>query len=220
MKSLLKGLLGLAALALPGRKAQVAVTVAGAAVELLPDDKPAELVTVPGAVPLPSPSPSAPLVLLDGVVKPLVYSPQDFDTAWRTVWGEARGEGDAGMLAVAWCIRNRAELDLFSDGKPDWWGEGVGGVCLARRQYSCWDDHNRAKLLAVPGDSPVAVQAQAAVRAVLDGLVPDPTRNGAVSRLGGATHYYAPSLVPAPSWAKGRPRLCRIGGHDFYRVTD
>ena len=42
---------------------------------------------------------------------------KDQDILARTLWGEARGEGVAGQIAVAWSIRNRVEMDLHNDGK-------------------------------------------------------------------------------------------------------
>ena len=44
---------------------------------------------------------------------------RDVDVLARTIWGEARGEGRAGQIAVGWAIRNRVEMDLHGDGKPD-----------------------------------------------------------------------------------------------------
>ncbi|MGG6879769.1 UNVERIFIED_CONTAM: cell wall hydrolase, partial [Pseudomonas aeruginosa] len=35
-------------------------------------------------------------------------SPSALDTLTKTIWGEARGEGREGMIAVAWVILNRA----------------------------------------------------------------------------------------------------------------
>lgn len=35
----------------------------------------------------------------------------DIDVLARTIWGEARGEGLGGQIAVGWCIRNRVEAD-------------------------------------------------------------------------------------------------------------
>ena len=61
---------------------------------------------------------------------------KDQDILARTLWGEARGEGVAGQIAVAWSIRNRVEMDLHNDGKPDWWGEGYAGVCKKPYQFS------------------------------------------------------------------------------------
>jgi hypothetical protein len=43
----------------------------------------------------------------------------------------------AGQVAVGWTIRNRVEMDLDKDGRPDCWGEGYEGVCRAPGQFSC-----------------------------------------------------------------------------------
>ncbi|HJR27754.1 MAG TPA: cell wall hydrolase, partial [Pseudomonas sp.] len=60
---------------------------------------------------------------------------KDRDVLARTLWGEARGEGLPGQIAVAWAIRNRV-----NDGKArSWWGEGYAGVCQAPYQFSCWN---------------------------------------------------------------------------------
>jgi spore germination cell wall hydrolase CwlJ-like protein len=133
----------------------------------------------------------------------------DLDIMVRTVYGEARGEIPAGQIAVAWCIRNRAELDLHRDGKPDWWGEGIAGVCQKPYQFSCW----------LPADpmfpkirNARTAQLAACLQAcfsVLGGEAPDPT--------GGATHYYASSIA-APAWAVGRTPIAVIGAHRFFRL--
>jgi hypothetical protein len=47
----------------------------------------------------------------------------DRDILARTLWGEARGEGLAGEIAVAWTIRNR----VFDGNPKSWWGEGYAG---------------------------------------------------------------------------------------------
>jgi spore germination cell wall hydrolase CwlJ-like protein len=40
--------------------------------------------------------------------KSYVHQPSKIATLLaRTLWGEARGEGDCGQIAVAWTIRNR-----------------------------------------------------------------------------------------------------------------
>ena len=43
---------------------------------------------------------------------------KDRDILARTLWGEARGEGTAGQIAVAWTIRNR----VFDGKTNSWWG--------------------------------------------------------------------------------------------------
>ncbi|QTS88316.1 cell wall hydrolase [Ectopseudomonas khazarica] len=137
---------------------------------------------------------------------------QDIDVLARTIWGEARGEGLAGQIAVGWCIRNRVEMDLHNDGKPDWWGEGYEGVCKAPWQFSCWNqnDPNSAYLRGekqIPAGQ--FMQCREAALAVIDGHEPDPT--------GGATHYYSTTLKKPPAWVAGATRTCKIGRHIFFK---
>lgn len=127
------------------------------------------------------------------------------DTLARTLWGEARGEGRAGMHAVANVIRNRAA-------RPGWWGRSIAEVCLRPRQFSCWlpDDPNRAKLLRVAEDDAAFVLARDIAAQALAGGLSDLTC--------GATHYHAIEI--APGWAKGRTPCVVIGRHAFYNDID
>jgi N-acetylmuramoyl-L-alanine amidase len=134
----------------------------------------------------------------------------DLDTLARTIWGEARGEGIAGMEAVASCVMNRVDLDLGHDNKPDWWGEGVAGVCRRPWQFSCWNanDPNRRKLDAVDETDPIFRKAlEIAERAMGRRLI---------DRTGGATHYHTKSSKPR--WSEGRTPTAVIGWHMFYRL--
>lgn len=139
-------------------------------------------------------------------------SEQDIDVLARTIWGEARGEGFAGQVAVGWAIRNRVEADLGNDGKPDWWGEGYVGVCKAPWQFSCWNknDPNSAYLR---GEKPIPaaqyMQCREAAVLVIEAKQPDPT--------GGATHYYATTMPKPPAWASKAKRTCKIGRHIFFK---
>lgn len=132
----------------------------------------------------------------------------DIDVLARTLWGEARGEGPAGQVAVAWTIRNRV-----NDGKAkSWWGEGYAGVCQAPYQFSCWNknDPNYPYLSGakeIPPSQYAIVMRSA--RAVVDGTTPDPT--------GGATHYYAKSMKTPPKWVVGAIKTVIIGNHVFFR---
>lgn len=141
------------------------------------------------------------------------HTERDIDTLARTIWGEARNQGRGGMIAVAWCIRNRVDMDLHNDGKPDWWGEGYAGVCRAPWQFSCWNrnDPNFAYLAGqklIPAGQ--YMDCREAGLAVKDGHEPDPT--------GGATHYYNPKAVNrTPAWVKGATRTAQIGAHIFYK---
>ncbi|KFE57839.1 cell wall hydrolase [Pseudomonas syringae] len=137
---------------------------------------------------------------------------KDRDVLARTLWGEARGEGSAGQIAVAWAIRNRVEMDLHNDGKPDWWGEGYAAVCQTAWQFSCWN-RNDQNYQYLSGATPIPFRelAQARITAdqVIDGKQPDPT--------GGATHYYAITLPKAPAWAAQARQTLMLGHHVFFK---
>jgi hypothetical protein len=68
----------------------------------------------------------------------------------RTLWGEARGENEVGMSAVASVIMNRVS-------KGGWWGDSIDKVCLKKFQFSCWNqnDPNASKLLSLNGVDPI-----------------------------------------------------------------
>lgn len=131
------------------------------------------------------------------------YGDQAFalDVLARTLWGEARGEGQIGMEAVACVILNRAA-------KPGWWGRSVAEVCLKPWQFSCWnaDDPNRAKLLTVDASDPAFRLALEVAGRALAGSLADCTAQ--------ATHYHARHVLPG--WAKGRAPSAMIGRHAFY----
>lgn len=136
----------------------------------------------------------------------------DTDILARTIWGEARGEGRAGQVAVGWAIRNRVDMDLHNDGRPDWWGEGYSGVCRAKWQFSCWNsnDPNFPYLVnqkLIPSGQ--YMLARECAVAVVTGAQPDPT--------GGATHYYATTMAKAPAWAANATKTCKIGRHIFFK---
>jgi len=132
----------------------------------------------------------------------------DILTVAKTMFGEARGEGITGMIAVGCVIRNRA-----THPRVRWWGVGWQGVCLAPFQFSCWNekDPNRKLLLAIEDVSPpdpIFGLARAIAREVIDGLMPDIT--------GGADHYH--SIDVRPNWAEGKTPTKRIRQHIFYRL--
>ncbi len=129
------------------------------------------------------------------------------DILARTLWGEARGEGTAGMQAVAAVIMNRVKTSRAKPGGM-WWGNDVISVCQKPWQFSCWNrsDPNMKKVMAVTANDPYFKNAQAIARAALAGTLRDPT--------GGATHYHARGSVP--DWAKGQPPTATIGRHVFY----
>ena len=62
----------------------------------------------------------------------MAFTEKDRDILARTLWGEARGEGTAGQVAVAWTIRNR----VF-DGKEKSWTDRAAGAASAW-QFQDW----------------------------------------------------------------------------------
>jgi len=117
-----------------------------------------------------------------------------------TVWGEARGEPPQGQLAVACVIRNRMM-------REPWTARDPGGVCLQRKQFSCWNqnDPNGGAMLRALVDGALDDQLAIARNVFLRGQ-PDVT--------GGATHYHAKSITP--SWAASLRKTVTIGNHVFY----
>ena len=90
----------------------------------------------------------------------MTTSEKDRDILARTLWGEARGEGFDGQIAVAWTIRNR----VFDGKAKSWWGEGYAEVCLKPWQFSCWNQ-NDPNYVYLSGAKPIPAaqlaQAQA-----------------------------------------------------------
>jgi spore germination cell wall hydrolase CwlJ-like protein len=127
------------------------------------------------------------------------------DVLARTLWGEARGEGAAGMAAVAAVIVNRLR-------RPARFGHDVAAVCQAARQFSCWNegDANRAKLLAVDARDAAFAAALRIARRALAGALADP--------VDGACHYHAAGV--APRWARGRAPCAVVGRHFFYNDVE
>jgi spore germination cell wall hydrolase CwlJ-like protein len=133
-------------------------------------------------------------------------SSDSIDTLARTIWGEARGCGAAGMRHVANVIVNRAN-------HPAWWGNGIIGACLQPWQFSCRNpgDPNRVKLLAVTATDPDFALALGIARQAVAGKLPDAT--------GGADSYYALSMKMPPPWAAKAVRTFADGWHAFFRTT-
>ena len=118
----------------------------------------------------------------------------------RTLWGEARGETQAGREAVAAVIVNRAARRKMT----------IASVCLFPLQFSCWNlkDPNRGRLIAVTDSDGVFAECLAIAEMAVLGALDDATD--------GADHYFNPALV-RPAWAAAMTKTASIGHHDFYR---
>lgn len=140
----------------------------------------------------------------------MIYDPHDLDIMAKTLYAEARGEPEEGMLAVGWVIRNRAERSGYAGSLVGSNG-AVSAVCLAPWQFSCWnkDDPNYPKLEALTEDEYSDEHDLASD--VLDGVSADPTN--------GADCYYAPAGMPggmAPPWAASMRFCGKFGTQLFY----
>jgi uncharacterized protein (TIGR02594 family) len=137
---------------------------------------------------------------------------QDVLTLARTLFGEARGEFDAGgkgdvpVEAVANVIVNRAAKKFR--GKTT-----VHGVCRDPLQFSCWNgnDANRARIMNLAkGANAVFDRCLKVATRAVKGEIPDHT--------GGALHYHATSIAK-PRWVVKSPNArvtLKIGRHIFY----
>ena len=118
-----------------------------------------------------------------------------------TIWGEARGEGPDGMLAVGCVIRNRAQ-------SPGWWGKDWESVCMAPKQFSCWWDKQGARVRTVDETDTRFLKCLEIARSIVDGSAEDIT--------GGADHYHTGAV--SPSWSRGIKPVAIIGAHRFFRL--
>lgn len=129
-----------------------------------------------------------------------------------TVWGEARNQGDKGMLGVAQVILNRRATGR--------WGPTINAVVFARRQFSCWAPlggaENFSRLMAMTGRVLSGAQvsqlrhAERISRGVLEGSLPNV--------VGPATHYVTVGLWQDPrrqEWIKRAREVTRINDHVF-----
>ncbi|HPQ50310.1 MAG TPA: cell wall hydrolase [Alphaproteobacteria bacterium] len=139
-----------------------------------------------------------------------ILKDMELDTLARTIWGEARGEGVAGMEAVAMVILNRVAVAQRHGGY--WWGNSVIDVCRKAYQFSCWNkqDPNLPRLLSVGKDNLYFVTATRVAQRALLGFLKDQTK--------GATHYHERSI--SPKWAVGQHPCAVIGRHLFYKLAE
>lgn len=126
----------------------------------------------------------------------------DVDIVARTVYGEARGEGREGWIAVAWVIKNRAD-------HPGWWGRTLRDVCTKPAQFSCWNfgDPNREKIIGLDAGDPLYRKIYGVVSEVVAASIPDPTA--------GATHYAEKTVHP--EWESDMAQTAEIGNHVFFK---
>ena len=125
----------------------------------------------------------------------------DFALAVMTIWQEARGEPQAGRVAVGEVIRHRMKQK----------GKTVAEIVLAPYQFSGYNtkDPNRTPAFLLDDTDPIVRECAIAW---LDSASTDITE--------GATLYLNPDIVdPLPEWAVKATKTVKIGRHQFYVET-
>ena len=134
----------------------------------------------------------------------------DIDIMARTICGEARGEGQAGMSDIACVIMNRTNIaklylaqhdrthPLFGDGSP-------ASACQRPYQFSCWNQGDPTRAI-IDTDKAIFRQALNIAQEAIAGALDDRTQ--------GATHYKVIGVNAA--WAEGKTPCFTEGHHEFY----
>lgn len=114
----------------------------------------------------------------------------------ETLWREARGEGLAGIKAVASVIyfRKKAAKKSFSS------------VCLKSKQFSCWNEGPKTVKI---GPAKAKTQAWKQCRQVADSLV-----KGSFKPTVKSDHYA--EVHCKPSWEAKLQKVKVIGNHKFF----
>jgi len=127
------------------------------------------------------------------MAKPIVMM-KEREIVAMTLYMEARGEGSKGLEAVASVIWNRAYHSKTS----------LRRVCLAPKQFSCWNDKY---FIAIPHNKVYNTCLVMANRMTSKKFTSSHKFR----------HYYNPSLC-SPSWAK-KPKIKQlIGNHLFVKL--
>jgi len=122
------------------------------------------------------------------------------------IYFEARGEPDAGQIAVAHVVRNRIEDPRYPDNACDgvkqgyyWNGNPIRNMC----QFSFYCDGMSDE----PRNLTAFQYAYDIADATLDGY-----QHGLIE---GSTHYHADYVFP--TWAAHHTKIVKIDSHIFYR---
>lgn len=142
-----------------------------------------------------------------------------------TLWAEARNQPIEGVIAVANVIRNRFRVHLGS-------ASSYADVCLARKQFSCWNDDPTdpnhvavLKLAAVWQSLPTKETSSAALpQALLETQwIASGILSGALSRdntYGSKWYMTRTQFATDPKWARGLLPAASIGDHLFFAHTN
>ena len=129
---------------------------------------------------------------------------KDSDVVAMTILGEARGEGEAGMYAVA-CVIAQRSIEWKRNGKAI----TPKQVCLQDWQFSCWNknDPNRKKLPTLLKTHQHAAYAK---------MLAVNIKNLQRSYVGNAAHYC--HVNTHNKWTRKGKTIKVIGKHKFYKL--
>ncbi len=132
----------------------------------------------------------------------------DLELLTLCIYGEARGEGLDGMLAVGSVVSNRGK-------NPCWWGHNIQQVILKPHQLSCFNegDPNRDTIETIAEGFNESLEKMNVLRncywiakGILEGYL--------TSNVGNANHYHTKHVNPA--WNDKMRLVNIIGNHKFY----
>jgi spore germination cell wall hydrolase CwlJ-like protein len=124
---------------------------------------------------------------------------RDLNCLTEAVYWEARGEGPAGMAAVAQVVLNRVRHPAFPKTVCGVVYQGAAdGDC--QFSFACSTRHSRS-------EDNMWVRAREIAARALSGHV--------MAQVGSATHFHAVSV--APDWMGNLQKVAQIGSHIFYR---
>ena len=130
------------------------------------------------------------------------------DTLAQTLLGEARGEGKAGLYAIACIVKRRMELKSYPN--------TAMAVCLEPSQFDYWtqrkrvkwDDQNRANVRRLMKGNTELVRYAKMLAVNINRVDLNYTKN--------ADHYC--TLDTHNYWTKGRKPVAIIGQHKFFKL--
>ncbi|MGY6634058.1 MAG: cell wall hydrolase [Alkalilacustris sp.] len=141
--------------------------------------------------------------ILDDAEAPIAHdlAERDLTCLTRALYHEARGEGEAGMLAVAEVVLNRTESAAFPDTVCAVVEQGAGNGRGCQFSFVC-DGSERRRL-----ERAAWARAQDLAQRMAEGAPRQLTD--------GATHFHTTAVNPP--WSRVYELTAEIGAHRFYR---
>ncbi len=134
-------------------------------------------------------------------------------------YGEARGEGAEGMMAVLNVINNRtADRSFYDSAIYNATGSPYHAVILKQNQFSVFNfgDPNRPLLVSLAENFNNAVASNSVLNQAYS-LAAMLLNETLVDNTGGSVYYHERSITP--SWVSSFTRIGQIGNHIFYATN-